>query len=383
MKEQLDFTDQEKIQTQSCESDNDAILWKWKEVFMKGFQLCLQKSKIYDNEYFNWILAKIQNEEKITISEYNALEKITYDEVFFENAKQVFNRAIIFSRTIEEEKEFCITPETLRNYLVMYVYKWVVKDTLTDTLNDKDNTKNKIDKDLWLVLENSNIRVYKNNKTGKYVVTFINKTGNNENEVEIHEFDKIDSTYLNETWMLIAEDINWKILINSKWILVWPYYDKIDLKYYSKYDHIIVEDKEWKKMMKYRRGSDSLLNPDNITYKDINFEYLEKYWAIFIKNENKLYLIACFDSDKRLILSNWMEEYCTLDTSNLNDVWMVLLRKNDWTNVLLSLKKYIDNRWKDWIIYKGKDRVYYNDEKRKYYYEGLFGRKKYFKDKEA
>ncbi len=383
MKEQLDFTDQEKIQTQSCESDNDAILWKWKEVFMKWFQLCLQKSKIYDNDYFNWILAKIQNEEKITISEYNALEKITYDEVFFENAKQVFNRAIIFSRTIEEEQQFCITPETLRNYLVMYVYKWVVKDTLTDTLNDKDNTKNKIEKDLWLVLENSNIRVYKNNKTGKYVVTFINKTGNNENEVEIHEFDKIDSTFLDETWMLIAEDNNWKILINSKWILVWPYYDKIDLKYYSKYDHIIVKEKEWKKMMKHWTLLESLYNPYNSIYKNIIFEYLEKYWAIFIKRENDLYSIAYFDSEKQLRLSSWMEEYYTLESNYLNTNWIILLRKIDWTNVLLALKKYIDSRWNDWIIYKGKDRVFFDTNAWKYYSEGVLRRKKYFKDKEA
>jgi len=301
MTKKLNISPEDMIQTPVCKNPEEAIS---KETFLKGFELCVKQFKWLNQTYFSSIIKRTQTDLGIiTTEEYSDLMKLLEDKDFLEMASQVFNKAILFSKT-NEQIIWNINPETLKSQLILHVYKKVVKDNTQEILLEERWVS-------WLLSNGEDISIF--SKHSWYFIKYL-KTW------EVKEFSNIIiKPELREIWLIWVTVIwKWIILLNEKWEQVspqWEFYKKIDRGLIEKLWLILVEQdrNSWKFLDKTGKQ----VSPEWAYYEWFKLISLEGMYMLWVQVKWKWWIIL--DEHLRQI----SEENTYYEGLSLTEVWLI------------------------------------------------------------
>lgn len=345
MTKKLNISPEDMIQTPVCKNPEEAIS---KEAFLKWFELCVKQFKWLNQAYFSGIIKRAQTDYSIiTIEEYSDLVKLLEDKEFLDIANQVFYKAVAFSRTAEEGLGN-INPVSLKNNLILHVYKRVVKDATGEVLLEERWVS-------WLLLTFEDITIF--SKHGRYFIKYLQTW-------EIKEFsDILVKPEIREVWLIWVE-VKWKwwILLNEKWEQVSPdgeFYLKIDLERIKNLWLIWVEQNRdsWKFLDKTGKQ----VTPEWVYYERFDVSDFEGMTLIRAKVKWKWWILL--DEWRRQISKEntfykgfSLTEIWLIEAIADNTGWMVYIDKNGWqvTPVGEVYENLNIRRWKDITLIQAK-----------------------------
>lgn len=387
----------QKLKSEVCENNEDVIFWKWKEIFLRWFSISLNKYfKTHENNElviidYEQIILKLQNNLKITVSEFKIMESIINDKKFFSIAKKVFEEVLIVSSSIKDINNFIekITPESLKTDLIRYLYENVIKYTVVVCLESQEKEQ------IWFEYENNDIEIYfKNDKIPVYTLK-------NKQTKEINYFYRIDLTYLEKYWFILARNKKWNILLSKNWTILSE--NDFDISFLEKTWLVIVK-KNKNDILLFRNWLQ--INDKKTTYIGYDLSYYQETWFIVAKEVN--WRVILWSDWKKI--SEKLKYYTHIDLKNLSKTWLITVWDNKWIYILnkdLSLYSqenkyyrwlnldYLDSLWviieitSDWfniltkdlkhILYKWNKPLIYDEKKKDLFQIWIFNRKNYLK----
>lgn len=399
MRNITDFQESEKVISSICKTDDEAIK---SEAFLKWFETCIRRFPSYDKEYYLWIVKKAKENRPISLDEFKDLEKLSQWNAFISLANRFFSKFVNFSWTKEEYDNFKITVESMKKYLIKYVFVNVIKNSTFETLNSW--WIKWIKRPSWISYYEEKWRVYVKNKDWdisdygfiepifgwKYFIVWQNRnwiwfylldSDWNKiwlvlNNTETFVFDKIDV----DNWYFIIDFESNIFVLNQDLVQISPEWEKfhqINLRFYNVWIIIV-----WCFVLNFNWQPIAKLN--NFIYPEDNSptKYFSEWYDFTRFLETWLFIslnldwkwLWLFDKDWSVLWDWEKNEYEHIDLRFLEKYWVVFVF--DWK------KFYLLKKWEDWLFYAFKEvSSYPKDDEKWLYVNWLFWRKKYIETK--